>query len=78
MDQVRLIDHQVALGHLQRIGVRGVPVRLELLMKALQLLGLTFRVLLGSAKVVHLLAHRVGLTGDRALGLWHLLASVGG
>ena len=42
MNQVRLINHQVALRHLQRVGVRGVPVRLELLMEALQLLSLTF------------------------------------
>ena len=41
MDQVRLIDHQVALSHLGSMWVYGVPVRLELLVQALQLLSLT-------------------------------------
>ena len=78
MDQVCLIYHQVALSHLQSIGVHGVPVRLELLMEAFQLLRLTFCVLLGTSKVViYLLSHWVSLTGDRALRLRHLLASVG-
>jgi ATP phosphoribosyltransferase regulatory subunit HisZ len=42
-------------------------------MQPLQLLGLTLGLLLGSAKVVELLAQSVSLAGDWALRLRHLL-----
>lgn len=78
MDQVRLIDHQVALSHLGSMWVYGVPVRLELLVQALQLLSLTLWMLLGAAHVVvQLLAQHVSLARDWALWLWHLLPSGG-